>query len=68
MYRVIYLDNNSEYKTFDSEDYTIIADNHSNLKRCGNKIICIVDYYYNVILNKSRDFKAHIPYIDKFTF
>jgi hypothetical protein len=68
MYRVIYLDVNSEYQTFDSEDYNIIADSHLDLKRCGNKIICIVDYYYNVILNKCTDFKSHSPQIDQYTF
>jgi hypothetical protein len=68
MYRVIYLDENSEYQTFDSEDYNIIADNQKSLKRCGNKIICIVDYYYNVILNKCRDFKLHLQHIDRFVF
>jgi hypothetical protein len=68
MYRLIYLDNNSEYKTFDSEDYNIIADNHLKIKRGGNKIICLVDFYYNVILNKCRDYPAHTERINDYTF
>lgn len=68
MYRVIYLDTTLQYRTFDSEDYDIIAESHLDLKRGGNKIICIVDYNYNVILNKCPDYKAHTAQINEFTF
>jgi hypothetical protein len=66
MYRVIYLDTNFHYRTFDSEDYEIIAASHLILKRGGNKIICIVDYNYNV--NKCPDYKSHAAQINAFTF
>jgi hypothetical protein len=68
MYRIIYLNDQLDYKYVDSNYYDVVADQHMYLKRCGYKIICIVDYNYNVILNKCRDFQSHITEIKKIVF
>jgi len=66
MYKIIYLTDRSVYNTYSSDNYHQIADQHLYLKKCGFKIICIVDYKYNVILNKCLDFKLHYPQIEKY--
>ncbi len=65
MYRIIYFDSQTGYMKFDSEDYNTIADQHMNLKKHGCKIICIVDYTANVVLNKCIDFNAHLREVDR---
>ncbi len=35
------------------------------LKKHGCKIICIVDYNANVVLNKCIDFKSHLHEVDR---
>jgi hypothetical protein len=66
MYRIIYLTDQSVYKTYTSDNYDQIADQHLHFKKCGFKIICIVDYKYNVILNKCLDFNIHFPQVEKY--
>jgi hypothetical protein len=66
MYRIIYLTDKSAYRAYTSDDYNQIADQHLYLKKCGFKIICIIDYKYNVILNKCPDFKIHYHQIEKY--
>nr|AGU10330.1 hypothetical protein [uncultured organism] len=64
MYRIIYFDTHTGYRKFDSDNYNIIAEEHMILKKHGCKIICIVDYNANVVLNKCIDFKAHVHEVD----
>jgi hypothetical protein len=65
MYRIIYFNDQTGYRKFDSDNYDIIAEQHMALKKHGCKIICIVDYRANVVLNKCSDFKAHVHEVDK---
>ncbi len=65
MYSIIYLNNQTGYKKFDSDNYDVIAEKHMALKKYGCKIICIVDYKANVVLNKCIDFKSHVQEVDK---
>lgn len=65
MYRIIYFDSQTGYRRFDSDDYDTIAEQHMKLKKHGCKIICIVDYSANVVLNKCTDFKAHVHEVDR---
>ena len=65
MYRIIYFNQQTGYRKFDSADYDVIAEQHMELKKHGCKIICIVDYSSNVVLNKCIDFKAHVQAVDR---
>jgi len=65
MYRIIYYNSQTGYRKFDSDNYDVIANQHMHLKKHGCKIICIVDYNANVILNKCMDFKAHVVAVDR---
>lgn len=65
MYRIIYLNSQIGYRKFDSDDYDVIAEQHMQLKKHGCKIICIVDYNANVVLNKCIDFKSHLHEVDR---
>lgn len=65
MYSIIYLERQTGYRKFDSDDYDVIAEQHMKLKKHGCKIICIVDYHASVVLNKCIDFKAHVQAVDR---
>jgi hypothetical protein len=68
MYRIIYLTDHLVYKNFESDNYNTIADQHMHLKKCGCKIICLIDYKSNVILNRCPDYMSHIQEINKYVY
>lgn len=65
MYRIIYFNDQTGYKKFDSDNYDVIVEQHMLLKKIGCKIICIVDFSASVVLNKCIDFKSHLQAVDE---
>ena len=68
MYRLIYLEPESGYKSIDSKCNLEI---HENVAKLGTEkihVICIVDYLKQSIKNKCEDFSNHSDSIDGIIF
>lgn len=68
MYRIIYLEAEAGYKTFDSDSGAEIMKNELQLSEQKMHVICVVDYVKQAIRNKCFDFSNHTDSIDHMIF
>jgi ferredoxin-like protein FixX len=68
MFRIIYCEPGKMYQTIDSHNEIEIIANEGLLKCSQCKIICVINYSNQLILNKSSDFDIHRELIDEIIF
>jgi hypothetical protein len=68
MFRLIYFNASTGYKTIDYKDENAFTDAARSVKDNDGTIICVVDYYRKSILNKCADFEIHHDNIDRIIF
>lgn len=68
MYRLIYLEPGTGYRSFDSDNGAEIHANAEQLRKQEILVICVVDYAKQSIKQKCTDFNNHCDSIDGMIF
>lgn len=68
MYRIVYVNPEGDYCIQDNPDYRVIPSSHTDLKRNGHKVICIVDHFRKVVLFQSADYDWHKDKVEQLMY